>query len=62
MLTFPLFFFRGLCAVYRSQAGRSPESGAESKHHNGHWLSGSRGPSNYVGYYDAASLYPSSSE
>lgn len=29
--------------------------------HNAHWLpAGSGGPSRYVGYYDAASLYPSS--
>jgi hypothetical protein len=33
--------------------------------HNVHWLSekeGCSGPSRYVGYYDAASLYPSSSK
>ena len=61
-LLFLFFSFRGLCAIYRSRAGRNPESGAESEHHNGHWLPGSGGPSDYMGYYDAASLYPSSSE
>lgn len=28
--------------------------------HNVHWISGESGPSRYVGYFDAASLYPSS--
>ncbi len=32
--------------------------------HNAHWLpdAADSGPSRYVGYYDAASLYPSSSK
>ena len=32
--------------------------------HNSHWIEspGLSGPSRYVGYYDAASLYPSSSK
>ena len=32
--------------------------------HNSHWIKDPHhsGPSRYVGYYDAASLYPSSSE
>ena len=34
---------------------------SRSSAHNAHWLpAGSGGPSRYVGYYDAASLYPSS--
>lgn len=32
----------------------------EDHAHNAHWLPTSAGPSRYVAYYDAASLYPSS--
>ena len=62
--------------MYRSKAGITPledETAADDDvntskrqyNHNVHWLNenqGSSGPSRYVGYYDAASLYPSSSE
>ena len=38
-------------------------AGSRDSAHNSHWLAdGEGGPSRYVGYYDAASLYPSSGE
>ena len=60
-------FCRGLCCVYRSRAGQFPEAGdgepADNPPHNSHWLPEDKGgPSRYVGYYDATSLYPSSSK
>jgi hypothetical protein len=69
-----LFFpFSGLCSVYRSKAGKIPGEEEEQPCHNSHWLRGQNeeggggdlplgGPSRYVGYYDAASLYPASSK
>jgi hypothetical protein len=101
-LYFQKFFFRGLCSVYRSEAGGQnifgstfssslSSSSLASRHetsvrgdndlddkdarlgrrdnerykNNSHWLPSSTtttlpGKSNYVLYYDAASLYPSS--
>ena len=70
-----VFCCRGLCAVYRSKAG-DLEGEENTPPHNSHWLSASDdeaiapdisasalgGPSRYVGYYDATSLYPSSSK
>ena len=71
------FFFSplsGLCSVYRSKAGKIPGGEEEEQQpcHNSHWLRGPTeeggedlplgGPSRYVGYYDAASLYPASSK
>ena len=61
-----LFYCSGLCAVYRSKAGEF-EPSSDSPTHNSHWLmknkiGGGGGPSRYVGYYDATSLYPSSSK
>ena len=64
----------GLCSVYRSKAGKIPGGEEEEQQpcHNSHWLRGPTeeggedlplgGPSRYVGYYDAASLYPASSK
>ena len=74
--TYANFFFsllRGLCSVYRSKAGKVPGGEEEEQPcHNSHWLRGPTeeggedlplgGPSRYVGYYDAASLYPASSK
>ena len=64
-----LSFFSGLCSVYRSKAGKIPGGEEEEQPcHNSHWLRGPNdnlplgGPSRYVGYYDAASLYPASSK
>lgn len=73
-----IFFCRGLCSVFRSKAGQmtagendrhEEEKGEEEASstnflHNSHWIKDPHhsGPSRYVGYYDAASLYPSSSE
>ena len=71
-----VFLCRGLCSVYRSKAGVTPleDEAADADdvnnsktqyNHNVHWLDekeGNSGPSRYVGYYDAASLYPSSSK
>ena len=71
---FCFFSFSGLCSVYRSKAGKIPggEADEEQPCHNSHWLRGQNeegggdlplgGPSRYVGYYDAASLYPASSK
>ena len=68
------FSFSGLCSVYRSKAGKIPGEEEEEQQpcHNSHWLRGQNeegggdlplgGPSRYVGYYDAASLYPASSK
>lgn len=63
-------FARGLCSVYRSEAGQIV--GQEDdfcRHNNSHWLPRSEDgrdfqprPSRTVAYYDAASLYPSSGE
>ena len=73
---FVFFCCRGLCAVYRSKAG-DLEGEENTPPHNSHWLSADNaadatasdisasalgGPSRYVGYYDATSLYPSSSK
>ena len=63
-----------MCSVYRSKAGKIPGGEEEQQQpcHNSHWLRGQNeeggedlplgGPSRYVGYYDAASLYPASSK
>ena len=70
---FCFFSFSGLCSVYRSKAGKIPGEEEEQPCHNSHWLRGQNeeggggdlplgGPSRYVGYYDAASLYPASSK
>ena len=70
---FCFFSFSGLCSVYRSKAGKIPGGEEEEQPcHNSHWLRGPTeeggedlplgGPSRYVGYYDAASLYPASSK
>ena len=50
--------------MFRSRAGATPldeDEGAAASVHNAHWLDGGEA-SNFVGYYDAASLYPSSSK
>ncbi len=75
-LYFIIFFFSGLCSVFRSKAGRmtakendqedeeEEEASSTNFLHNSHWIKDPHksGPSRYVGYYDAASLYPSSSK
>lgn len=54
-------FFRGLCSVYRSEAGADDGSNPDYRN-NAHLGQAVRDPclSNFVGYYDATSLYPSS--
>ena len=48
--------------MFRSSAGQQEEElSTTTAAHNSHWLSDG-GESRYVGYYDAASLYPSSSK
>jgi hypothetical protein len=50
--------------VFRSRAGATPldeDDSATAAAHNAHWLDGGEASSS-VGYYDAASLYPSSSK
>ena len=51
--------------MFRSSAGCQQPAGEveelASARHNSHWLSDGK-ESRYVGYYDAASLYPSSSK
>jgi hypothetical protein len=54
--------------VFRSRAGATPldeddsaAAAAAAAAHNAHWLDGGEA-SSFVGYYDAASLYPSSSK
>lgn len=61
--------FRGLCAVFRAEAGPLPptagdDSGEQQQHarnHHSHWRDDGE-PSRCLAYYDAASLYPSSGE
>lgn len=67
---------RGLCTILRSAAGGQDrlvddddDDDAAAYKNNSHWLSNGVGGgggggenSNFVGYYDAASLYPSSGE
>ena len=67
----------GLCTIFRSEAGGQTERFDEEDvdktrnyHNNAHWLKddndstdgGGGQPSNFVAYYDATSLYPSSGE
>ena len=55
---------RGLCTILRSAAGGQDcvqDFDDDDYKNNSHWLSDGDN-SNYVGYYDAASLYPSSGE
>ena len=53
--------------MFRSRAGATPldedegAAAAAAAPHNAHWLDGGEA-SKFVGYYDAASLYPSSSK
>ena len=50
--------------MFRSRAGATPldeDDAAAAAAHNAHWLDGGEA-SSFVGYYDAASLYPSSSK
>ena len=52
--------------MFRSRAGATPldedeGAAAAASAHNAHWLDGGEA-SKFVGYYDAASLYPSSSK
>ena len=48
--------------MFRSSAGQQEEeTSSTTAAHNSHWLSDG-GESRYVGYYDAALLYPSSSK
>ena len=52
--------------MFRSRAGATPldedeGAAAAAAAHNAHWLDGGEA-SKFVGYYDAASLYPSSSK
>ena len=44
--------------------GEEEEASSTNFLHNSHWIKDPHhsGPSRYVGYYDAASLYPSSSK
>jgi len=61
---------RGLTTVFRSKAGHCfeaapTEDNSDSDYwNNAHWLESNKNwapaPSNFVHYYDAASLYPSS--
>ncbi len=66
-------FFSGLTTILRSEAGgQSDRFGHDDDdddlqrnyHNNAHWLHPSKlaQPSNFVAYYDATSLYPSSGE
>ena len=60
--------------MFRSKAGQMTAPGEKNGEeeeasstnflHNSHWIKDPHhsGPSRYVGYYDAASLYPSSSK
>jgi hypothetical protein len=73
-----LFGFRGLCSIYRSQAGEFTvrDNFDRNYYNNSHWLHSHQAqneehlhftgvvgqPSKFVQYYDAASLYPSSGE
>ena len=55
---------RGLCTILRGAAGGQDcvqDFDNDDYKNNSHWLSDGEN-SNYVGYYDAASLYPSSGE
>jgi len=58
-----LFFkiVRGLCCVYRAEAGADDGSDPQYRN-NAHLSKAVNNPclSNFVGYYDATSLYPSS--
>ena len=61
---------RGLTSIYRSKAGGQDLENVDGKddddqeldyRNNSHWKKAEQcGQSNYVSYYDAASLYPSS--
>jgi len=64
------FSLSGLCSIFRSEAGgqadRFDSAEAEADQdlnyrNNAHWLNNGE-PSNFVAYYDATSLYPSSGE
>jgi hypothetical protein len=63
------FSLSGLCSIFRSEAGGQADrfdSAAEADQdlnyrNNAHWLNNGE-PSNFVAYYDATSLYPSSGE
>ena len=65
------FSLSGLCSIFRSEAGgqadRFDSAEAEAAdqdlnyRNNSHWLNNGE-PSNFVAYYDATSLYPSSGE
>jgi hypothetical protein len=64
------FSLSGLCSIFRSEAGGqadrfdSAEAAADQDlnyRNNAHWLNNGE-PSNFVAYYDATSLYPSSGE
>ena len=55
---------RGLCTILRGAAGGQDcvqDFDNDDYKNNSHWLSDGEN-SNYVGYYDAASLYPSSGD
>ena len=57
--------FRGLCTILRTAAGgqnRVADFDVPEYKNNSHWVlpEGAAEDSNYVCYYDAASLYPSS--
>ena len=65
-----IFSLRGLCSIFRGEAGGQSERFANNDdevdyeavrnyHNNAHWLPDGQA-SNYVAYYDATSLYPSS--
>ena len=62
------YFFSGLCTILRSEAGGQEErfegetsAAAGDYCNNAHWLGETNAQaSNYVAYYDATSLYPSS--
>ena len=62
-----LFSFSGLCSIFRSEAGGQADRFAEGEEeglnygNNAHWLDNGEA-SNFVAYYDATSLYPSSGE
>ena len=60
------FSLSGLCSIFRSEAGGQADRFAEGEEglnyrNNAHWLDNGE-PSNFVAYYDATSLYPSSGE
>jgi len=66
----PFDFFSGLCSIFRSEAGGQTErfDGVDANdpmrahyRNNSHWLKDGEA-SNFVAYYDATSLYPSSGE